>query len=246
VLSTTTHDGRAAAGARSLVDLVRFGRLRNTPRWVSVALLSAFLCAVMPSVHLRVFGQDRVADATLDLVSSTLRAQIGSDGAARLRSALMDRDPVVGAVVAFSSMLVQILLMGFVMNATTALCDARITPSRVLSVVAVTNLFMLAFRVLLFAFVTFALGVDQAVAPEWTRVALMSLDLSQASGPVLRTFLAAVDVVTIVGIAVAAWGLKVMAPGLGTLSLLFCASSWWLLATVLRLALSSLLNLPLV
>jgi hypothetical protein len=158
----------------------------------------------------------------------------------------MDRDPVVGAAVAFSSMLLQILLMGFVMNATTALCDARITPSRVLSVVAVTNLFMLAFRVLLFAFVTFALGVDQAVAPEWTRVALMSLDLSHSSGPVLRTFLAAVDVVTVVGIAVAAWGLKVMAPRLGTLPLLFCASSWWVLATGLRLALSSLLNLPLV
>jgi hypothetical protein len=77
-------------------------------------------------------------------------------------------------------------------------------------------------------------------------VGLASLGFLPATGPVLRTLLAAVDMVTAAGIAFATWGLRVMDPRLGIPAALCCASFWFVLTTVLLVGLAALLGLPLV
>ena len=130
--------------------------LQHTPPWVSVALFTALLCAVMPSSVISGCS----AKTGLQTQRWTLSVQSRVSDRVGRRSTTPgscdDRDSGRCRGRSVFVRLVEILLMGFVTNASTALCDARISPSRVLSVVAVTSLFMLAFRVLLLAFVTFA------------------------------------------------------------------------------------------
>jgi hypothetical protein len=123
MLSQTTLDPATDRTHVSPGDYVRFSRLRQSPKWFSAALLTALVYAAMPSIHVSVFGEDRVIDAIVNSVGEAMGAPIGSEGAERLRGALAKRDPITDGVVTFTYRLVQMLLMGFTMSGVAAIVD---------------------------------------------------------------------------------------------------------------------------
>jgi hypothetical protein len=221
-------------------------RARQSRRWLTLTALVALIYGAMPVVDQAVFGADRIADATLSRMESTLGGSISADGRRVIRGTVVDRSlPLTFCVRALLGG-AAVIVAGMVMNVAGILAGIDLTAAQALSASALSFLFMSLFRVLTWALVILIAGPQLAVSDDWTHVAQTNLSpwTPVASGAVLHTLIGAVDIVTLAGIAVAAMALRKITDGAGMWACIAAASAWAIVTLLLRLSVSAVLHIP--
>jgi len=231
----------------SALALFEFSRLRQRPRWIVPLTMAAVLTGAMPAVHRAVFGSDLIAHAVVGQIESDAHTTVEAEGERRISERISARPLVASVLVLAALTALLILVSAVVMNIATLLVGAEVTPGQVLSVAAVAACAETVLRSLMFAGVVMAVAPERVVAFHWTRVGRSNFAFLEGLGHSAgwTTLVSSVDVITIVSVAVAAFGLMVMDPKLGGWRAAIAAGVWPAMGVACRLLIAGLLGIPL-
>ncbi|HEX5474784.1 MAG TPA: hypothetical protein VFX12_09000 [Vicinamibacterales bacterium] len=233
----------------SVLDYADFARVKARPRWIAPLALAALLSGVMPAIHNAVFGPDLIAAAAVTQLEGDLAhgQHLPPDARELVRDRIAARPLLASSVLVAVVSALAILLSAVVLNVATLLVGAEVTPAQILAVAAVAACAERLLRVLAFAVVVAILPREQVVTFDWARVGRSNLAFLGGPGAAAwwTTFVSSVDVITIVGIAVAAAGLRVMDRRLGAVRATLAASLWPVAGVAFRVLFAGMVGFPL-
>lgn len=223
------------------------GRSLHRLSWLLPALIAALLVGMMPEIHIRTFGASRVAEAAVQSVEVNGHMHLGSRPREMYAQAIEKRAAGWSAVFGALFYLVATLLSGMLMNMALLSADARVTPLNALVATSVSRLTDIVFRMVMWGWAIVARGLDDAAADDWTHVAQANAAsvLGIDGSPAFMTLLAQVDAFQACAVAVSAVVLKHLVPDLSWPATIAASLSWALVLMLLRVALSTIVNYPL-
>jgi hypothetical protein len=227
--------------------LLDFARLRERPRWIAPLAIAAFVSGAMPAVHRAVFGPDLIAHAVVTQIGADAHLTIGPEGEQRIRDGIVARPLGASVVLVGAVAALLILTSAVVLNIATLLVGADIAAGQALSVASVAACVETLLRAAMFAGAVLAIPPEQVVALDWTRVGRSNLAFLEGLGQTVRwtTLVSSVDVVTIVSVAVAAYGLMAMDTKLSAWRAALAASAWPVIGIAARVLIAGAIGMPL-
>ena len=230
------------------VDLFNFAQLRRRPRWIVPLAIAALLSAAMPAVHQAVFGPDLIAQAASSQIEAdVLHRPASPELREMIRSNIADRPLLASGLLLAVVTALLILLSAVVLNLSSLVVGADVTPGQVLAIASVAACAETVLRVLAFAIAATVVAPERVVTFEWMGVGRSNFAFLEGFGATAlwTTFVSSIDAVTIVSIAVASIGLMMMDRTLSTLRAATAASVWPALGIALRVLVAWLTGFPL-
>lgn len=220
---------------------------RTQPHWLPATLLTAALVAILPMVHLHVYGASEIADAAVALARQQLGAPLGAEIAAMVRQSVLDRSMAGAAVAAVLVTGITVLLAGMVLNVGALLVGAELSAAQALSVTALASLGATLLRVSNFAVVAIMVPREVGVAPDWVHTASLSVaSWVQSDSPALWTFYSAVDAIRVAQVVLSVLVLRAVQPRIGLVAATAASVLWAGLVVGTLVALSAVISLPII
>lgn len=218
----------------------------DVPRWILPLVIAAVLSGAMPAIHQAVFGPDLIAKAAVDQLEADVHRAVPPEAREMVKASIAGRPLLTSGIVLAVLSALLILVSGVVLNISSLVVGARVTPGQVLAVASGAACAETVLRVAAFAVAVIFLAPERVVAFGWTGVGRSDLAfLGGVDATALwTTFVSSVDVITIVSVAVASLGLKTMDPALTALRSTVAASAWPAAGVALRLLMAWLVGFP--
>jgi hypothetical protein len=232
---------------RRLVAYLDFARMKERPRWLLPLGIAALLSGAMPAIHHAVFGADLIAAAAVNQVEADTGRRLPDAARDVARHQLAARPRLAPALIVAVVRALLILLSAAILNISTLILGATVTPGQILAVTAIAACAERLLRVLVFGAVVAFMPAEQVVAFDWTGVGRANLAFLEGAGATVRwtTLVSSVDLITIASVALAAAGLTVMDRKLGAVRATVAASVWPAAGVALRVLLAGIIGLPL-
>ncbi|MEP6619806.1 MAG: hypothetical protein ABJE47_10835 [bacterium] len=211
------------------------------------ALIAALLVGVMPEIHIRTFGTSRVVEAAVQAVEVSGHMHLGQRPREMYAQAIENRTAGWSALFSALFYVVATLLSGMLMNISLLGAEARVTPRNALVATSVSRLAEIVLRIAMWGWAIAARGLDDAAAGDWTHVAQVNAAsvLGVDGSAAFITFLAQVDAFQACAVAVSAVVLRRLVPGLSWPVTVAASLAWAVVLMLVRVALSTVVNYPL-
>lgn len=227
-------------------DYLDPSHLARRPRWVLAMVLAATLYAVMPAVHVRTFGLDRIATSTVRMIEEARGMDMASGSEALVRDYVAERSSAGAGVSAFLVTLVCVVVAGGLLNMGALLVDAEISGAQALSVAALTAIAVGVLRILYWTFAVGTTDLAAAAAPDWLHVMPVNLGIifRPEAGSFWFTVAYSTDLTLLVGVAISALLITGIAPRTSFLAATLASLAWPATVILSRVLLSLVTGVP--